>query len=332
MMSCRKEQAEVHAANTHAINLRSGPYLDEEVVSISETNLNQTYADPGKFNGEIFVAVKRIEVDKSNGVISQQALDSFEVKALDFASHHFYCDCPDPDHQVPIAYDIWIDSTNTNYLRLAVKSIVGTTNENLSWPLSFGPGAEYPAVENGLCSINSRVSYDIISKYININKVGPLAVNQYFVDIDLMNSWDFSGWKGINSNDPVPGDLIMDYNSLYVHCIEASTGPDPCHYGSEATTKHCYDQWTLDELWCLDDVELNFYLDQISQMIEDNRHGRTFINITIDEYTPKCIGDSYECWELGTPDDLAGGVTYGILKTRPIFPPFPLLLPSIECN
>ncbi len=316
------------------VSLRSGPYTDQEVVSITETNFNETYGDPGNFDGELFVGVDLIEVEKNQGTVSQAGLDSFQAKALDYISYHFHCECPDPNNQVPIAYDIWVDSTSFDYLKLGVMSIVGTTNGNMSWPLSFGPNDEFPAAQGySFCNNSNRLAFDEIEEHINFNNLFGIDQNHYLTDI-IDKGDGLYGWKDLNPNDVTPGDFIMDYRTYRVHCVDDGFPQDDCHTNpDDAATSYCFDNATKEQILCLGQTDLNFYQNEIDAILHDpqnlNRPNEIFLYLNMSFNGALCISHYYEYWRTDKIFDNKGGALYGILKERPNSPVRP---PMFNCS
>ncbi len=247
----------------------NGGYSDDDVIYIVEEAMNRNYADPQKSSGKTFTATQLFEVEKQGGSVSQSALDDFYAQAVLFASNHFYCICPDPDNQDPVLYDVALDSTNTNYLRLSVTSIVAIrAAQGLPLTKRFQPGEQHPATGINACDQeNDIAAYVLEQEYTNYNKK---AVGGYYTDIEKVWFTSLDGWHDTNQNDPNPGDMILEYRTWGLDCYKPE--------GKHPTIPSCPDLGaSYIEEYCLQEDELNYYLDQISDIYDTNKpNGKTF--------------------------------------------------------
>jgi len=259
MMSRNHDLNDASTYNGQTAIGQGGPYTDSEVVSIVEENLNEPYADPDHSNEIRYISTKLFEVSKSGGLVNQDALDSLYVKALAFASKHFYCDIPeDPANLVPVACDVFVDSSELNYLRVGVTSIVGEKITSSSGVRKvFHVGDDHPAIYGDPCHNGAVPATIIIPPYITHNlkpPVGPLR--GYFTNIKATTVWALDVWGIKNDDDSTPNDLIMDYLTYQVSCwYDEDPGcPKPVQ---------CWGGHSEDEVRCLEYDEMNFYLDNI---------------------------------------------------------------------
>ena len=254
----------------------NGGYSDDDVIYIVEEAMNRNYADPQKSSGKTFTATQLFEVEKQGGSVSQSALDDFYAQAVLFASNHFYCICPDPDNQDPVLYDVALDSTNTNYLRLSVTSIVAIrAAQGLPITKRFQPEEEHPATDFDACDQGNFIAaYVLEQEYTNYNKK---SVGGYYTDIEKVWQTSLNGWRDVNQNDPNPGDMILENRTWGIDCYNGA--------GMPPHIPHCPDlSAAYVEEYCLQEDELNYYLDQISEIYDDNKpDGKIFAHCELNK-------------------------------------------------
>lgn len=198
-----------------------------------ETLLNYKYGDFTKKNVEWFKHRESKTVLKVNGEITDPVVNQIYDEALEVMECHY--SSLQKNNKSEIFVDLQILNENSNSLEFEVINVISVFNPSMLWQQkSFGQGDDWHAVQ-GSCTDGSNPSNaaDQVGRYTqwNLAAIQSLSIGEWFSDFQEIpyHTEDEETWFSLNSNDPMPGDDVIDYfewkkygydGGYYVFCIE----------------------------------------------------------------------------------------------------------------
>ncbi len=233
---------------------RSG-YSADQAIGFVEGAMNLVYTDPGLTWKDYEHRIDTFELVLNSGVATEQAVEDLFNEVRDTASVFFYS-ISETD-KFPYLYDVINITESSSLLTLSVHSIIGKVHRDPApfgstdyWSVFVGGGHCYP-MSGGTGNASDRLNevlndwYAPYGCYV-FTKMTEVLVDEF--DLDDYN------WFAENSNDPNPGDFILDYRTFYVECNEGN--------GDCATLAN-------NGVFCLDPDEMNYYFQSIRSIYDD---------------------------------------------------------------
>jgi hypothetical protein len=241
-------------------------YTGEELIWEIEADINYTYGNPHLQYDAFDISETTIEVSELSGTINSRVLARVYEEVLDFVECH-YEDVGFTNKYLQFV-DVYLVTGEDS---IGVYSVVGdlTTTSSSLWftPKSFGVGDNWDGFSSNCANTAgiTRSAATEIGRYTNWN-LGPHAVQlgYYLTDIAIHEVFPagYPGYNNYNPNDPTEEDWLIDFmiwwldycDDIYDSCtgLELESG----------TTE-------FDDAMCIEYDEMNFYLDNVEDYIED---------------------------------------------------------------
>lgn len=257
----------LEAENNGELNMRI-TYTPAEMVWNIEADINYTYGQPHLQFDDFDVSETEITVSEISGrIISTTVLNRVYGEVLDFVECH-YDDVTFSNKELKLV-DVYLISGQN---KIGITSVVGdlssvATNLWLT-PKTFGSGENWKGFGGNCAGTGSitRNGATEIGRLTNWN-LAPHSVNAsfYYTDIEIHDFFPtgYPGYNNYNPNDPIEDDWVIDYMLWWLdYCDDNSN--DPCS-GVEiesGTTGYT-------DALCIEYDELNFYLSNVKDYIED---------------------------------------------------------------
>lgn len=237
-----------------------GTYTAEEAVLGVETLLNYDYDDFTERYIETRSQKDTITISKNNGVIDDGVIADLNDAVLNIMRCHFASD--DSTNKKEMFVDMYNVSDNAQEFQVGVNNVVGIY-PIISLPdqLSFEQGDDYESYE-APTKIGSYASWNV-----GINYATPFI---WYSEIEFKeyNKDDEDVWFGLNPNDLIPNDWIIDYFEWWIDGCD-HTG-DICS-GNEIPTRFWVNDgspegghWETNPAWTdanfIEWEEMNYYL------------------------------------------------------------------------
>jgi len=256
----------LEAENSGGLSFRT-TYTPAEMVWNIEAGMNYTYGQPHLQFDDFDVSETEITVNEISGSITPTVLARVYDEVLEFVECH-YDDVTYADKELKLV-DVYLISGQN---KIGVTSVVGdlTSVASSFWltSVSFTSGQNWKGI-GGNCAGTASVQKNgatEIGRLTNWN-LAPHSVNASYslTDIQIHDIFpaDYPDYSNYNPNDPTEDDWVIDYMVWWLDYCEDNSN-DPCS-GVEVEAGIA----AYTDALCIEYDELNFYLANVEDYIED---------------------------------------------------------------